>query len=186
MFRPTSIAKANFENSVRLDGPGEGRQDLPEPFGRDCAGPREQLRHRDCPLRPGHCGYRHSARRKTGAAPLGAPTGLITSTLGGSSSTLTSGGGPGGTTGGAGGAGSGVHGLTLDHRRRGAVAGEPGAFGLVNHPIRSRQSAAVEQFLYRRQRAQPTTYNFAYNQGFVTGTQCNLAGTTPRPLRRTR
>jgi outer membrane protein len=48
-----------------------------------------------------------------GQAPLGAPSGLITNTLGGSSSTLTTGGGPGGTTVGSGGAGSGVNGLTL-------------------------------------------------------------------------
>ena len=52
-------------------------------------------------------------RTKTGAAPLGAPSGLVTGTLGGSASTLSTGGGPGGTTVGSGGAGSGVNGLTL-------------------------------------------------------------------------
>ena len=46
-------------------------------------------------------------RTKTGAAPLGAPSGLVTGTLGGSVSMLTTGGGPGGTTGGSGGAGIG-------------------------------------------------------------------------------
>ena len=63
-------------------------------------------------------------RTRTGAAPLGAPSGLVTGTLGGSTSTLSTGGGPGGTTVGSGGAGSGVRGLDADHGGRRAHAGE--------------------------------------------------------------
>ena len=52
-------------------------------------------------------------RTRTGQAPLGAPAGLVQGTLGGSASTLITGGGPGGTTVGSGGAGSGSAGLVL-------------------------------------------------------------------------
>ena len=62
-------------------------------------------------------------RTKAGSAPLGAPSGLVTGTLGGSVSILTTGGGPGGTTGGSGGAGSGVNGLTLTTAGAGPAAG---------------------------------------------------------------
>ena len=66
VYRPTTIGKASFINSVRLDRSGEGRQDLPEPVRRDCAGDGEQLRHRHRALRPGHCGHGYSAHEDRG------------------------------------------------------------------------------------------------------------------------
>ena len=47
MYRPTTIARADFNNSVRTAGFGQGRQDLSEPLRCDRAGIGEQLRHRD-------------------------------------------------------------------------------------------------------------------------------------------
>jgi hypothetical protein len=64
IYRPTTIAKADFNNSIRLQGIGEGWQDLPEPVRCDCACPREQLRHRHRSLLPRHCRYRPVARQR--------------------------------------------------------------------------------------------------------------------------
>src|SRR5580698_2323623 len=112
VFRPTTIAKASFANSVRL---GDLMKDgkiylslsdaiaLAIENNYDIAIARYDLDIADTDI----------LRTRTGAAPLGAPSGLITGTLGGSTSTLSTGGGPGGSTVGSGGAGSGVSGLTL-------------------------------------------------------------------------
>ncbi len=111
-FRPTTIAKASFVNSVRLGDlvkDGKIYLSLSDAIALaiennfDIAIARYDLDIADTDI----------LRTRTGAAPLGAPSGLVTGTLGGSTSTLTTGGGPGGTTVGAGGAGSGVSGLTL-------------------------------------------------------------------------
>ncbi len=112
MYRPTTIAKASFANSVRLaDLVKDGKiyLSLSDAIALaiennyDIAIARYDLDIADTDI----------LRTKTGAAPLGAPSGLVTGTLGGSTSTLSTGGGPGGTTGGSGGAGSGAAGLTL-------------------------------------------------------------------------
>jgi len=103
----TSIPKASFVNSVRLTDlvkNGKIYLSLSDAIALaiennyDIAIARYDLDIADTDI----------LRTKTGAAPLGAPSGLVTGTLGGSTSTLTTGGGPGGTTVGAGGAGSGV------------------------------------------------------------------------------
>ena len=111
-YRPTTIGKASFENSVRLtDMVKDGKiyLSLSDAIALaiennyDIAIARYDLSIADTDI----------LRTKTGNLPLGAPSGLITNTLGGSAAILSTGGGPGGTTGGAGGAGSGVSGLTL-------------------------------------------------------------------------
>jgi len=111
-FRPTSIGKASFSNSVRLSDlvkDGKIYLSLSDAIALtlennfDIAIARYDLDIADTDI----------LRTRTGQAPLGAPSGLITGTLGGSNSILTTGGGPGGTTVGSGGAGSGVSGLTL-------------------------------------------------------------------------
>jgi hypothetical protein len=112
VYRPTTIAKASFTNSVRLTDlmkDGKLYLSLSDALALaiennyDIAIARYDLDIADTDI----------LRTKTGAAPLGAPSGLVEGTLGGSTSTLTTGGGPGGTTVGSGGAGSGSSGLTL-------------------------------------------------------------------------
>ncbi len=111
-YRATSIPKASFENSVRLNDmlkDGKIYLSLSDAIALaiennyDIAIARYDLSIADTDI----------LRAKTGAATLGVPSGLVTNTLGGSTSTLTTGGGPGGTTVGSGGAGSGASGLTL-------------------------------------------------------------------------
>ena len=120
MYRPTTIPKASFENSVRLTNlvkDGKIYLSLSDALALalennyDIAIARYDLDIADTDI----------LRTKTGAAPLGAPAGVVANTLGGSSSTLTAGGGPGGTTIGSGGAGSGVNGLTLSTGGAGPV-----------------------------------------------------------------
>jgi hypothetical protein len=111
-YRATSVPKASFENSVRLSDmlkDGKLYLSLSDAIALalennyDIAIARLDLDIADTDI----------LRSKTGQSLLGAPSGLITNTQGGSTSILSAGGGPGGSTGGAAGAGSGVSGLTL-------------------------------------------------------------------------
>ena len=112
IYLPTTIAKASFANSVRLSDmvkDGKIYLSLSDAIALalennyDIAIARYDLSIADTDI----------LRTKTGQSALGAPSGLIANTLGGSASILSTGGGPGGTTGGSGGAGSGTAGLTL-------------------------------------------------------------------------
>jgi outer membrane protein TolC len=166
-FRQTSIPKASFANSVRLgDLVKEGKiyLSLSDAIALalennyDIAIARYDLDIADTDI----------LRTRTGNAPLGAPSGLVTNTLGGSASTLTSGGGPGGTTVGSGGAGSGSAGLSLTTQGAGPQPEllEPSVTGAINF---DRQSTPETNF-FTGGTATTDTYNFTYNQGFVTGT----------------
>jgi hypothetical protein len=86
-------------------------------------------------------------RTRTGAAPLGAPAGLLTNTLGGSVATLASGGGPGGTSVGSGGAGSGLGGQSFTTSGAGPVPRQNRWF--QEPSVRSR-SCPLHKLLYRR------------------------------------
>jgi outer membrane protein len=172
-FRATSIPKANFANSVRLaDMVKDGKiylslsdaLALALEDNYDIAIARYNLDIADTDI----------LRTRTGAAPLGAPAGLETSTLGGStSSTLISGGGPGGTTGGAAGAGSGTAGLTLSTQGAGPTPEslEPS----VAANIQFDRARAVSTSFFSGGTSSTNTYNFTYNQGFVTGTALQFA-----------
>jgi outer membrane protein TolC len=107
-------------------------------------------------------------RTRTGLAPLGAPSGLITGTLGGSPTILTTGGGPGGTTVGSGGAGSGSAGLTLTTAGAGPTPEslEPAVTGAIQF---DRAHSPSTNFISGGT-SSTNTYNVTYNQGFVTGT----------------
>jgi outer membrane protein len=180
MYRPTSIGKASFANSVRLGDlvkDGKIYLSLSDAIALaiennyDIAIARYDLDIADTDI----------LRTRTGAAPLGAPAGLQTATQGGSSSTLTTGGGPGGTTGGAGGAGSGVNGLTLTTGGAGPnpESLEPTVGGSI---IYDRASSPSSSF-FTGGTSTTKTYDFTYNQGFVTGTALqfvwdNTAATT--------
>jgi outer membrane protein TolC len=166
-FRPTSIGKASFSNSVRLSDlvkDGKIYLSLSDAIALtlennfDIAIARYDLDIADTDI----------LRTRTGQAPLGAPSGLITGTLGGSNSILTTGGGPGGTTVGSGGAGSGVSGLTLTTAGAGPApeALEPSVTGAIQY---DRQSSLATS-IFTGGMNTTSTYNFTYNQGFVTGT----------------
>jgi len=171
-FKPTSIPKASFANSVRLGDlvkDGKIYLSLSDALALalennyDIAIARYDLDIADTDI----------LRTRTGAAPLGAPAGLITNTLGGSASTLTAGGGPGGSTIGSGGAGSGSAGLTLSTAGAGPLPEslEPAVTSTVQF---DRQTSPSTNFFTGGQ-TNTDTYNFGYNQGFVTGAAFQFA-----------
>ena len=172
-YRATSIGKASFANSVRLADllkDGKLYLSLSDALALaiennyDIAIARYNLDIADTDI----------LRTRTGQAPLGAPSGLITGTLGGSSSTLTTGGGPGGTTVGSGGAGSGVNGLTLTTAGAGPTpeALEPSATSAIQ--LQRSESPATSAFV-PKSFTNTDQYNFTYDQGFVTGTSLAVA-----------
>ncbi len=167
MFLPTMIGKASFANSVRLgDMVKDGKiyLSLSDAIALalennyDIAIARYNLDIADTDI----------LRTKTGASPLGVSTGLVTNTLGGSVSTLSTGGGPGGTTVGSGGAGSGAAGLTLTTAGAGPApeALEPSFTAALQFDRASSPSSSF----FTGGSTTTNTYNFGYNQGFVTGT----------------
>jgi outer membrane protein TolC len=173
MYKPTTIPAASFANSVRLTDlvkDGKIYLSLSDAIALalennfDIAIARYDLDIADTDL----------LRTKTGAAPLGAPTGLVTGTLGGSTSTLTTGGGPGGTSVGSGGAGSGTSGLSLTTGGAGPAPEslEPSATGTIQL---ERAESPVTSAFVPRSFTNTDQYNFTFNKGFVTGT--NLAVT---------
>jgi outer membrane protein TolC len=172
MYRPTSIGKASFANSVRLTDlvkDGKIYLSLSDALALalennyDLAIARYDLDIADTDI----------LRTRTGQAPLGAPSGLITGTLGGSASILSTGGGPGGTTVGSGGAGSGSAGLVLTTQGAGPTpeALEPS----VSAAIQFDRDHAPSTSFFAGGTSSTNTYDFTYNQGFVTGTQLQLA-----------
>jgi outer membrane protein TolC len=187
-YRPTTIAKASFANSVRLaDLMKDGKiyLSLSDAIALaiennyDIAIARYDLDIADTDI----------LRTKTGATPLGAPSGLVTGTLGGSNSILSTGGGPGGTAGGSGGAGSGTAGLTLTTGGAGPLPEnlDPSVTGTVQFDRSRSQQTSV----FSSAAATNTEeYNFTYNQGFIPGTSLAVSwnssrsassSTTPNP-----
>ena len=181
-WRPTTIDKASFTNSVRLEDlvkDGKIYLSLSDAIALaiennyDIAIARYNLDIADTDI----------LRTKSGALPLGAPSGLVTGTLGGSASTLTTGGGPGGTTVGSGGAGSGVSGLTLTTAGAGPLPAveDPALTGNIQF---ERARVPQENILFSG--GLPTlttntdTYNVGYTQGFITGASLNVALTNQR------
>ncbi len=172
MYRPTTIGKASFANSVRLTNlvkDGKIYLSLSDALALalennyDIAIARYDLDIADTDV----------LRTRTGAGPLGSPSGLVTGTQGGSTSTLSTGGGPGGTTGGAGGAGSGGAGLTLSTQGAGPAPEqlEPTVTGALKYDWASVPSSNF----FSGGSTSTYTDNFTYNQGFVTGTAFQFA-----------
>jgi outer membrane protein len=175
VYRPTTIAKASFVNSVRLDDlvkDGKIYLSLSDAIALaiennyDIAIARYNLDIADTDI----------LRAKSGAPNLlGAPAGLVTNTLGGSTSTVTSsGGGPGGTTGGAGGAGSGTSGLTLTTAGSGPTPEvvDPSVTGSV---VLDRNRIQDQGIFSPAAAINTNTYSFTYNQGFTPGTALALS-----------
>ena len=181
-YRPTSVAKASFVNSVRLgDMVKDGKiyLSLSDAIALaiennyDIAIARYNLDIADTDI----------LRTRAGSLLLGVPTGVIQGTQGGTSLTLTSGGGPGGTTGGAGGAASGASGLSLSTNGAGPLPAnlDPSITSNIQFE-RARQPQANTFFSGGKTSltTNTNTYDFTYNQGFVTGTQLTASLTNSR------
>ena len=171
VYRPTSIAKANFANSVRLAGlvkDGKIYLSLSDALALaiennfDIAIARYNLDIADTDI----------LRTKGGQAPQGVATGVVANTLNGAASTSgsVSGGGPGGTSGGAGGASAGVGGVTFSTSGAGPAPQsymDPTVTSLVEL---QRQEFPQTSLFSPRSSTNTDQYNFTYNQGWVTGT----------------
>jgi len=179
IYRPTTISKANFGNSVRLaDLVKDGKiyLSLSDAIALaiennyDIAIARYNLDIADTDI----------LRARSGAPNLfGAPSGLVTNTLGGSTSTLSTGGGPGGTTVGSGGAGSGSAGLTLT--TSGAGPAPQNLDPSVTGAVQLDRNHSQETSIFSPAAATNTnTYNFTYNQGFTPGTALALSWNNSR------
>jgi len=169
IFKPTSIPKSSFANSVRLtDLVKEGKiyLSLSDAIALalennyDIAIARYNLDIADTDI----------LRTRVGGmlgTPLGVSAGLVTGTLSGATSTLTTGGGPGGTTVGSGGAGSGTSGLSLTTQGAGPYPEtlEPSVTANLNFDW---QSAPSPNF-FSGGSTTTDNYNFTYSQGFETG-----------------
>ncbi len=172
VYMPTQISAASFANSVRLTDlvkNGTIYLSLSDAIALtlennyDLAIARYNLDIADTDI----------LRAKAGETLRGVNSGVVANTLGGSSSTLTAGGGPGGTTGGSGGAASGSSGLVLSTNGVGPVPElrDPVVAGTIQL---ERAKAPQSNTLFSGGKSALTTntdqYNFTYNQGFVTGT----------------
>jgi outer membrane protein len=169
VYMSTNISKANFNNTVRLTDlvkDGKIYLSLSDAIALaiennyDIAIARYNLDIADTDI----------LRAKSGAPILfGAPSGLVTGTLGGSTSTLQTGGGPGGTTVGSGGAGSGASGLAETTNGAGPYPEnlDPTLTGTIQL---QRAESPAQSIFQPRASTNTNEYNFAFNQGFVTGT----------------
>ena len=182
VYRPTTIPKADFANSVRLDNlvkDGKIYLSLSDAIALaiennyDIAITRYNLDIADTDI----------LRTKAGNAPLGAPSGLVTGTLGGSVSILSTGGGPGGTTVGSGGAGSGIAGQSFTTAGAGGLPElrDPTVSGTIQF---ERATSPQSNTLFSGGKSSLTTntneYNFSYTQGFITGAQLTAGITNSR------
>jgi outer membrane protein TolC len=182
VYRPTAIPKADFANSVRLDNlvkDGKIYLSLSDAIALaiennyDIAIMRYNLDIADTDI----------LRTKAGFNALGAPSGLVEGTLGGSVSILTTGGGPGGTTVGSGGAGSGSQGLTLTTAGAGPAPEilDPNITGTVQFErAKTPQSNALFSGNKPTITSNTNQYNFGYNQAWVTGTALQATITNQR------
>ena len=168
MYRPTTIAKASFANSVRLSDmvkDGKIYLSLSDAIALalennyDIAIARYNLSIADTDI-----------LRTAGQSALRRSIRLDDQHAGRISSTLTSGGGPGGTTGGSGGAGSARSGLALSTGGAGPLPANLDPTLTAADPVRPRPPARQTSF-FSGGTSSTNTYNFTFNQGFVTGTQ---------------
>ena len=171
-YMPTTVPTASFTNSVRLTDlvkDGKIYLSLSDALALaiennyDIAIARYNLDIADTDI----------LRAKAGSVLRGVNSGVISNTLGSAGSTLTSGGGPGGTSSGAGGAGAGLGGLVTSTVSAGPLPQDrdPSLTGTIQL---ERAKAPQSNTLFSGGKSALTTntnvYDFAYNQGFVTGT----------------
>jgi outer membrane protein TolC len=172
-YRATSVPKASFVNSVRLTDlvkNGKIYLSLSDAIALaiennyDIAIARYNLDIADTDLLRAHAGA---------SSLRGVSTGVVANTLGGSSSTLTSGGGPGGTNGGSNGEASGSSGLVLS--TSGAGPAPMGLDATLTAALQFDRQRSVSTSFYTGGSSTTNTYNFTVDQGFVTGTDFKVA-----------
>jgi len=115
-------------------------------------------------------------RAKAGSSLRGVSTGLVTNTLGGTTSTITGGGGPGGTTSGTGGSGAGAQGLVLSTSGGGPTpeAMDPVLTGTLEYQSQATQESSTVLTGTNSLNQATETYDVSYAQGFLTGTQLTV------------
>jgi outer membrane protein len=114
-------------------------------------------------------------RAKSGYGLLGAPSGLVENTIGSTNALLqTSGGGPGGSSVGVGGAGAGTSGLTLTTNGLGPSPEilDPVLTGQIE--LQRQTQPTASSFSGPVVNTNTNTYDFAYNQGWISGTQLQV------------
>jgi len=116
-------------------------------------------------------------RARAGSSLRGISTGIVANTLGGSTSTITGGGGPGGTSSSAGGSGTGASGLVLS--TNGAGPTPENLDPVLTGQLEDEATATTQSNLLfsggKNVLTQNTgTFNFGYQQGFLTGTQLGV------------
>ena len=171
VWMPTTVPKAGFTNSVRLQDlvkDGKIHLSLADALALaiennyDLAIARYNLDIADTDI----------LRAKAGSTLRGVNSGVVSNTLGGAASTLAAGGGPGGTTVGPGGAASGTSGLVLSTSGAGPSPEviDPTLTGTIQL---ERQKQPSNNILFSGGKSSITTntdqYNFKYDQGFITG-----------------
>ncbi len=113
-------------------------------------------------------------RTKAGGLFLGVPSGLVTGTVGGTTSTVSAstGGGPGGTSASAGGAASGAAGITGTTNGGGPLPEQMDPFVTGTIQLERATTPQTTTFITGTNSLNANTniYNFAYNEGFATGT----------------
>ena len=119
-------------------------------------------------------------RARAGSNLLGVSSGLVEGTLGGSgtsSSSLSSGGGPGGTSTAVGGAASGSGGIVSSTNGSGPTPEvlDPALTGTLQLERTTTPQATPFGSGGPTSNQNTDTYNFAYNQGFLTGTQLQVS-----------
>ncbi|HVG26498.1 MAG TPA: TolC family protein [Acidobacteriaceae bacterium] len=115
-------------------------------------------------------------RAKAGSTLRGVSTGLVANTLGGTTSTITGGGGPGGTVNAAGGAGAGTSGLVLSTNGGGPLPEnlDPFLTGTLQYESANTQQSTTLLTGTNTLAQDTALYNFGYQQGFLTGTALSV------------
>ncbi len=115
-------------------------------------------------------------RARSGSTLLGVNSGLVTGTLGSATAALSSGGGPGGTSAGTGAASAGSSGLALTTNGGGPLpySLDPILTGTVELQRERTQELNLAFTGVSPLDENLNQYNFAYTQGFLTGTQLQV------------
>ena len=115
-------------------------------------------------------------RAKAGSTLRGVSTGLVTGTIGGAATTITGGGGPGGTTTATGGGGTGAQGLVLSTNGGGPLPYDldPLLTGTVQYESANTPQSTTFLTGTNFLATKTESYNFGYQQGFLTGTLLNV------------